>query len=176
MTTKSNQSISKRVLMFCGSALVTSTAVLSFSSAASAGMRDIGAGPIWNKADAQAKCPNVCRNVRGEWRGQWRTVVYRKNSVCGCFKWTFDKSQIRHVIPFNQLTAAERNTYYRFLDGIRDGFPPKEAARRAGDTDFKQFRRTGLYQIRLSRNNRITFTINDTDKVVTIRDVGGHTE
>lgn len=35
MTNQSNQSISKRVLMFCGSILVAGTAFVSFSSGAS---------------------------------------------------------------------------------------------------------------------------------------------
>lgn len=40
------------------------------------------AGPIWNNADAQGKCPAVCQP--GTWDGNWRTVVPGMDSVCSC--------------------------------------------------------------------------------------------
>ena len=46
---------------------------------------DVNAGPIWNQADANNKCPGVCSGHTGEhWNGQWRTTVPNKMSVCGC--------------------------------------------------------------------------------------------
>ncbi|MBP5264341.1 MAG: mannan-binding lectin [Lachnospiraceae bacterium] len=45
---------------------------------------DIPAGPIWNQADAEKKCPMVCAAHFGTWNGQWKTVVEGKMSVCGC--------------------------------------------------------------------------------------------
>ncbi|WP_433931509.1 mannan-binding protein [Sorangium cellulosum] len=42
---------------------------------------DVGAGPIWNNADAQSKCPAVCGSLR--WNGQWTTTVPGQMSVCG---------------------------------------------------------------------------------------------
>jgi ribosome modulation factor len=44
--------------------------------------RDIDAGPIWNQADAEAKCPRVASDARGRWTGQWRTVSPGRSSVC----------------------------------------------------------------------------------------------
>ena len=44
---------------------------------------DVNAGPIWNQADAQNKCPSTCNAVKGQWNGQWRTIDFN-NSVCGC--------------------------------------------------------------------------------------------
>lgn len=44
--------------------------------------RDINAGPIWNQADAQTKCPRVAADARGRWTGQWRTTQAGRMSVC----------------------------------------------------------------------------------------------
>ena len=43
----------------------------------------IDAGPLWNQADASAKCPSLCAS-RGRWNGQWWTTVQGQNSVCQC--------------------------------------------------------------------------------------------
>lgn len=43
---------------------------------------NLEAGPIWNNADAQQKCPEACGNYT--WNGQWRTTVEGQMSVCGC--------------------------------------------------------------------------------------------
>jgi len=40
------------------------------------------AGPIWNQADAQQKCPQVAKANGGTWNGQWRTTVPGRMSVC----------------------------------------------------------------------------------------------
>jgi FtsP/CotA-like multicopper oxidase with cupredoxin domain len=46
---------------------------------------DVKAGPIWNNADAQTKCPNTCKNASGGvWNNQWNTTIPGKMSVCGC--------------------------------------------------------------------------------------------
>ncbi|MFT3776115.1 MAG: mannan-binding lectin [Minicystis sp.] len=42
---------------------------------------DVNAGPIWSNADAQTKCPVVCRGL--QWNGQWTTTVPGQMSVCG---------------------------------------------------------------------------------------------
>lgn len=66
----------KKTLLACalavtGGALIVRTA-LAF---------DVDAGPIWNNADAQQKCPAVCGGLR--WNGQWTTTVPGQMSVCG---------------------------------------------------------------------------------------------
>jgi ribosome modulation factor len=45
--------------------------------------RDVEAGPIWNQADAEMKCPAVAAAARGRWNGQWRTTEQGRMSVCG---------------------------------------------------------------------------------------------
>ena len=42
----------------------------------------VEAGPIWNQADAQNKCPAVCQP--GQWSGQWWTTRPGQMSVCQC--------------------------------------------------------------------------------------------
>ncbi len=44
---------------------------------------DIEAGPIWNQADAELKCPVAAAAVNGRWNGQWVTTVPNEMSVCG---------------------------------------------------------------------------------------------
>ena len=47
-----------------------------------ASAQEIEAGPIWNQADAQTKCPAAC-GPRG-WSGGWRTTQVGRMSVCAC--------------------------------------------------------------------------------------------
>ena len=44
---------------------------------------DVFAGPIWNQADAETKCPVAAYAVDGEWNGNWTTTVQSEMSVCG---------------------------------------------------------------------------------------------
>lgn len=57
---------------------------LAFPSAVSAQTTkvEVNAGPIWNQADAQSKCPAVAKAHGGVWDGQWRTTVPGQMSVC----------------------------------------------------------------------------------------------
>jgi hypothetical protein len=43
---------------------------------------DVEAGPIWNQADAQTKCPEIAKANGAVWDGQWRTTVPARMSVC----------------------------------------------------------------------------------------------
>lgn len=45
-------------------------------------VRQVEAGPLWNNADAQNKCPAVCGGTR--WTGTWFTTVPGRMSVCAC--------------------------------------------------------------------------------------------
>ena len=47
-------------------------------------IQDIEAGPIWNNADANGKCPNVCNSHHSHWNGQWNTTAMGQQSVCQC--------------------------------------------------------------------------------------------
>lgn len=46
--------------------------------------RDVNAGPLWNQADAERKCPGVCQQSGGQWNGHWRTTEWGRMSVCNC--------------------------------------------------------------------------------------------
>ena len=45
--------------------------------------RPVEAGPLWHQADADRKCPTVCRPPE-RWTGQWWTTVQGRMSVCEC--------------------------------------------------------------------------------------------
>lgn len=45
-------------------------------------VQDVEAGPIWNQADAEDKCPRVAAAANGRWTGQWRTLSTGGTSVC----------------------------------------------------------------------------------------------
>lgn len=47
-----------------------------------ANKRAVNAGPIWNQADANVKCPKIAKQQKAEWTGQWWTTVQGKMSVC----------------------------------------------------------------------------------------------
>lgn len=47
---------------------------------------DVNAGPIWDNADAQTKCPTVCSKDGSIWNGQWKTTIPGQMSVCGCLQ------------------------------------------------------------------------------------------
>lgn len=42
----------------------------------------VKAGPIWNDADADRKCPKTCG--KNNWDGAWKTTKPGKMSVCSC--------------------------------------------------------------------------------------------
>jgi hypothetical protein len=46
--------------------------------------KDVKAGPIWNDADALAKCPKVCARNGRIWAGKWRTTKRGQMSTCHC--------------------------------------------------------------------------------------------
>ncbi len=56
----------------------------AFAQECHPGTADVDAGPIWDQADANKKCPTTCSNNNGTWNGQWKTTVPGKMSVCGC--------------------------------------------------------------------------------------------
>ena len=45
---------------------------------------DRPAGPIWDNADAKAKCQRACDADHSTWNGQWTTTIPNQMSVCGC--------------------------------------------------------------------------------------------
>lgn len=56
--------------------------VCNITDKPSARIRNVNAGPIWNQADAELKCPVVAYAVHGTWTGQWVTTEQGQMSVC----------------------------------------------------------------------------------------------
>jgi hypothetical protein len=44
----------------------------------------VEAGPIWNNADSNGKCPSACSSVGRTWDGNWWTTIPGQMSVCEC--------------------------------------------------------------------------------------------
>lgn len=86
--------------------------------------------------------------------------------------WTLDKSKAKFK-PV--LTPTEQGHFDTFQNAIHHfKLSPKNAAVLVGGADYKLLdENTNRYQIRLSKGERMTFTIED--KQVIIRQVGGHT-
>ena len=86
--------------------------------------------------------------------------------------WTLDKNG---VTPDVDLTTAEQDKLNAFMGAIQnDGKHPRTAAQEAGDTMYENLQ-GDQYQIRLSKANRATFTVDDDNERVTFLQVGGHT-
>lgn len=192
MTTKSNQSIGKRALMFCGSVLVAGTAIVSFSNEVSARDRRTS---IKDHSHAKIVCPNLCKQRSAEerypesgwyphkWTGHWtHTAGSSQNpyaAVCGCGEWRFTKKGAK----FKELEPAEQSNFDEWKDLIANrGFNPKDAAK-GFDSQYKKlysFMRDGkkldMYQIRLGGKNRATFIVDKDEFMVTVDQVGGHTK
>ena len=73
------------------------------------------------------------------------------------------------------LSEAEQRSFDTFQNAIYHlGASPKSAAMLMGGADYKQLdKKTNLYQIRLSKSERVTFSIEG--RQASIRQVGGHT-
>jgi hypothetical protein len=86
--------------------------------------------------------------------------------------WTLDKSRADFI---SDLTKTEQDLFDRFQNAIaNEGVHPKQAAERAGSTDYKNLR-GDQFQIRLSGAKRATFEVDKDAEVCTILQVGGHT-
>jgi hypothetical protein len=46
---------------------------------------DVKAGPLWNQADAESKCPDLCIANHGVWNTAWDAIQLNVMSVCGCY-------------------------------------------------------------------------------------------
>jgi hypothetical protein len=86
--------------------------------------------------------------------------------------WTLNKNG---VTPSVTLTSVEQDHLNEFMNKVRENIDPKTAASGWG-SDYKCLdSRTHQFQIRLSKGNRATFTVDTTHEVVTMLAVGGHT-
>ena len=90
-------------------------------------------------------------------------------------QWSIDTSAIKDKHTGN-LTDTEKQNYRNFVNRVASGEHPKEAAKNGGDMNYKKFANTkNQYQIRLSGDNRATFSVDDKNKKVHVLGVGGHT-
>jgi mRNA-degrading endonuclease RelE of RelBE toxin-antitoxin system len=84
--------------------------------------------------------------------------------------WTITEFEVRAT-----LTTTEMIKWERFRAAVTAGNHPKTAAENS-DAEYKKIRGpNNQYQISLSKKNRAIFTIDKTNKIVTVLGVGGHT-
>ena len=80
--------------------------------------------------------------------------------------------------PKNKVAvpAAGMRKFHDWCREIEKDIHPKLAADMAGDLNYEQLggRLRGQYTIRLSQEHRVGFTIDETNRVVTIFHIGGH--
>lgn len=57
--------------------------VFSFSCQATK-VNPVGAGSLMSQAEAQSKCPKICKDVGQNWNGKWKTIHVSTMSVCEC--------------------------------------------------------------------------------------------
>lgn len=106
-----------------------------------------------------------------------RNTIILAFTLCSFFAidslaWTLNKSDADWDV---ELSQAEQSKFDIFQNAItHDNLNPRDAANRAGDTDFKRLS-DNSYQIRLSKRARVKMWINWDDQTVTIAQVGGHT-
>jgi hypothetical protein len=84
--------------------------------------------------------------------------------------WDLDKNGVTPSVDLNSTEQAHLN---EFMNEVRGGKDPKSVAD-GWDSDYKNLS-GDQYQIRLSRRNRVTFTVDHGNQLVTILQVGGHT-
>lgn len=65
-----------------GAAIVLGGLMMPAHASAQVRKTAVDAGPIWNQADANKKCPTVATNYGGVWDGQWWTTIPGQMSVC----------------------------------------------------------------------------------------------
>jgi RHS repeat-associated protein len=88
-------------------------------------------------------------------------------------RWNYSKANA--IFKKSGLSNAEQANFDTFQNALHNlGVHPKIAASFIGGSDYKQLDAdSNLFQIRLSQSERVTFTVSD--KLVEIRQVGGHT-
>lgn len=114
--------------------IVVVTAVCSAAQAAAPqpAKRIVEAGPIWDQADANLKCPAVCA-APARWTGQWWTTIQGRMSVCEC-EWPAPPPPQPPPAPPAQAPAAFATIYEH------PGFVGRSAVLGVGRFDHRQLR------------------------------------
>ncbi|PHM51608.1 Txp40, insecticidal toxin (previously name A24tox) [Xenorhabdus hominickii] len=78
---------------------------------------------------------------------------------------------------FDKMDDASKQKYSSLIREVQKGHDPRTAATNIGTksgSNFEKLQGRDLYSIRLSQEHRVTFTINNTDKIMEIQSVGTH--
>jgi hypothetical protein len=88
-------------------------------------VKDADAGPIWDQAHANRKCPLIATNNKGVWTGNWRKVGANNQSVCQIRVETAGKPVVKSETTYVPLpkpvpAAPARNVREIFAGPIWD--------------------------------------------------------
>ncbi|WP_323864058.1 Txp40, insecticidal toxin (previously name A24tox) [Xenorhabdus cabanillasii] len=78
---------------------------------------------------------------------------------------------------FAKMDDASKQKYSSLIKEVQKGSDPRTAATSIGTksgSNFEKLQGRDLYSIRLSQEHRVTFTMNNTDKIMEIQSVGTH--
>ncbi|MEX0444886.1 Txp40, insecticidal toxin (previously name A24tox) [Xenorhabdus sp. SGI246] len=91
--------------------------------------------------------------------------------------WRVDLNKLKkNQNKFDNMEKAAQEKYESFIKEIQMGNDPITAAKNIGTTRGSNFEKLNgdFLSIRLSQKHRVTFTKDDTNKIITIHGVGGH--
>lgn len=90
-------------------------------------------------------------------------------------KWTLKEPKEKNIK--SDLSQSSMDQYEVFKDSIaNEGLSPVEASRRMGDPKYTLLeKKLSRYEVRIGAKDRVTFLVDDTDRMVEILQVGGHT-
>ena len=89
-------------------------------------------------------------------------------------RWAWDDTRVGS--SYKRLKVTQMNKYRDFRYQVKERFySPVEAAERIGDANYKKLGGSNQYEIRLGGKDRVTFTLDNARREITILQVGGHT-
>jgi RHS repeat-associated protein len=90
-------------------------------------------------------------------------------------KWTLKEPKPKNIK--SDLSQSSMDQYDVFKHSIADeGLSPVEASKRMGDPKYTLLeKKLGRYEVRIGSAHRVTFLVDDTNRIVEILQVGGHT-
>lgn len=93
--------------------------------------------------------------------------------------WTVNDSEPRRTFEANKhvaVPASGMRNYYAWRDQINKGAHPSDAAEHVADMRYEQLKgkNQGQFTIRLSQEHRVLFTVDQANKEVNVKAIGGH--
>jgi hypothetical protein len=90
-------------------------------------------------------------------------------------KWTLKEPKAKNIKA--NLSDSAMEQYDIFRAGVADeGLSPVQASQKMGDPKYTLLeKKLNRFEVRISGKDRVTFLVDETDHIVEILQVGGHT-